>query len=214
MATTNGLAATARRLSCIHDADVYGTQVAPSEDRVGATATFALRTLGLRVPHRAWWQSWSVRLIALRLHTTQRGLTMTDPFEPLSATELAARLGESSPGNVRSLEDSGKLFSILPPDALADRAYPAFQAWANIAGTPLHRILIALGDAGGGSPYMFFSCSSPELFGLCPVEALSGELLRARSLDPRGHDLLRSEFELRLDAVYGAARACATDRSA
>jgi hypothetical protein len=80
---------------------------------------------------------------------------MTDPFELLSVSEFAARLGGVAPENVRLLEQGGALFAVVPPGQQSGRAYPAFQAWPSLAGDPLKQILDALGEFGDTSPYSF-----------------------------------------------------------
>jgi hypothetical protein len=140
--------------------------------------------------------------------------SMSNAFELLSSAELAARLGNVAPERIRQLEEDGALFSILPPGCETGKAYPAFQAWPNIAGEPLLQILRALVEIdGSSSPDGFFSASSPELDGLSPIEVLQASPFNSRPLQPGALELLRADLGARLDTMYGAAVAFAADRS-
>jgi len=100
------------------------------------------------------------------------------------------------------------------PGRKRDREYPAFQAWPNVVGAPLTKVLRALGDPNGASAYGFFSSPSPELGRLTPVEVLIGALTKARAIDTSAANLLDGAPQTRLEAVVSAAGAYAADLAA
>jgi len=140
-------------------------------------------------------------------------VVINDPFEALSAAELGQRL-QVVAATVRLREQANELFSVLPPGRERGRVFPAFQAWPEVAGAPLRHVLQALGDVDGSTAWGFFASTSPELEGLTPVEVLNGGLVRNRTISDSAQALLRAGVSVRREAVEGAARAFAADRSA
>jgi hypothetical protein len=130
-----------------------------------------------------------------------------DPAQPLTAAELGRALGGLSDETVRQRERAGELFSILRPGRKRGREYPAFQAWAGIAGEPLARALAALGPTSSTGAYGFFTAPTDLLGGLSPIEALIGRLTASRELDAQTQQLLAAAPAERLRAVIEAAQA-------
>jgi hypothetical protein len=146
--------------------------------------------------------------------------TLSDPAEPLSATQLGRALGNLSDETVRLRERSGELFSIMREGRKRGREYPAFEAWPGVAGAPLKQVLKALGLPGGASStvaYGFFMSPTEMLSGLTPVEALCGALISTsmpREVDALAQTLLRASSNERLKAVVHAAEAVAAIQAA
>lgn len=134
-----------------------------------------------------------------------------DPVEPLSAVELAARLGVTDE-TVRNREAAGELFSILRPGRKRGREYPAFQAWEGVGGAPLKEILAALGRPTGPVAYAFFTSAQDTLAGLSPLEALVG--LTPREVSPEAQEFLRAGAPERLAALVQAAQTYASSLEA
>ncbi len=137
-----------------------------------------------------------------------------DPVQPLSAVELGRALGGLSDETVRQRERAGELFSILRPGRKRGREYPAFQAWAGIAGQPLAQVLAALGEASSTADYGFFTSTTDSLGGLTPIETLLGRLTTARSLNRQTQQLLGAPAAERLQGVVKAAEAQAAQLAA
>jgi hypothetical protein len=135
-------------------------------------------------------------------------LPQRNPMRGLTAAALGQELG-ISPVTVRKREADGELFSVLPSGRTRGRLYPELQAWSGINGDPLHAVLAALRDAGaadGSSAYIFFAGVTDLLGGLTPVEALVGQLLRHRPLDPAVSKFLGRPAPERLNSVIEAAK--------
>jgi len=140
-----------------------------------------------------------------------------NPEAPLSAADLGRALGGVSDETVRQRERAGELFSILPVGRKRGREYPAFQAWAGIAGETLTNVLHHIGypaHASGAEAYAFFTSAADTLAGLTPVEALHGQLTRECELDAAARALLAFSEMDRHAAVLNAAKAFAGDLAA
>lgn len=129
---------------------------------------------------------------------------------PLSAIELGQLLGVSDQ-TVRGRERAGELFSILRPGRRRGVEYPGFQAWPEIAGAPLTKILQALTPSQRGRPsgtlaYSFFSSRSELLGGLAPLEVITGQAWDEYNLNEDRKALLSAPTSTRLEAVERAAR--------
>ncbi len=123
----------------------------------------------------------------------------------LDATQFGAALGVGD-ATVRQRERKREIFGYLPGHRQRGRVYPSFQLWDGVAGEPLKRILLALGDEPSGRDATFFAAINQDLIGSTPVEVLIGERLTDRD-DPRAAlDLLKLPSERRLQAVLAAAR--------
>jgi len=136
-----------------------------------------------------------------------------DPMNGLTALELAEAL-EINIEELRRREQAGELFSVLRPAQRRGRDYPAFQAWPDIAGEPLQRVMKTLGGLESTDRYGFFAGVTDLLLGLTPVEVLSGSALTARKLEPEARLLLSASMETRLQAVVIAADALVHLRAA
>jgi hypothetical protein len=130
-----------------------------------------------------------------------------DPVQALSAAELGQALGGLGDETVRQRERAGELFSVLRPGRKRGREYPAFQAWAGIAGQPLADVLKALGAASSTAAYGFFTSPTDLLDGLTPIEAMLGRATTSRTLDASALRLLSGTPADRLEAVIKAAEA-------
>jgi hypothetical protein len=126
-------------------------------------------------------------------------------IELLDATQFGAALGVGD-ATVRQRERKREIFGYLPGHRQRGRVYPSFQLWEGVAGEPLKRLLLALGDEPSGRDATFFAAINQDLIGSTPVEVLIGERLTDRD-DPRAAlDLLKLPPERRLQAVLAAAR--------
>ncbi|CAH2813531.1 MAG: hypothetical protein CBCREVIR_3724 [Candidatus Burkholderia crenata] len=140
-------------------------------------------------------------LRAGQLHSSVRPVVPESPVALLSAHDLGQQLGVTDE-TVRNREAAGEFFSILPHGKKRGRGYPAFQAWPNIVGTPLKRVLDALGsDITGPTAYGFFTAKSDLLGDLSPVECLGGVLTAERKLSDAALALLDGDKSERLAAV-------------
>lgn len=144
-------------------------------------------------------------------------LPLRDPMEPVSAAQLAQKLGVSE-DTVRSRERKSELFSVMKSGRKRGREYPAFQSWPEITVHDLRPILELPGLNTGPEAYLFFSATNPDLAGLTPVEILAGKVLGSRSWVQSDDELGRSALEIlgkskddRFNAVRAAATAFAAD---
>lgn len=112
---------------------------------------------------------------------------------------------------MRQRETAGQLFSVVRSNQGPQARYPAFQAWPEIAGRPLHAILEALKvkERGGGVAYAFFVSQDDYLGYLTPVEVLVGSVTRPREVEPWVVEELCLPGEQRFEAVLKAAEAYA-----
>lgn len=123
----------------------------------------------------------------------------------LSAAELANKLNISDE-TVRRRETDRELFSILRPGRKRGREYPVFQAWPEVVGEPLTKVLAALDPELGSATYGFFVGANDLLAGLTPVEVLCGAVLSSRQLEDAADEILACSSEKRLEAVIRAAK--------
>jgi antitoxin component of MazEF toxin-antitoxin module len=132
------------------------------------------------------------------------------PNRPLSAADLGLALGVDEEV-VRQRETAGQLFSVVRSNQGAQARYPAFQAWPEISGRPLHAILevLKVKERGGGAAYAFFVSRDDYLGHLTPVEVLIGSVTDPRELEPWAGEELCLPGGRRLEAVLKAAEAYA-----
>ena len=135
-----------------------------------------------------------------------------DPVAPMHEYQLVSFLGLQSASELRSVEAGGTVICISRPARGIAREYPAFQAWPDIAGEPLLRIIAALSSyerSASADAYGFFTSSDDLLGYLSPIEVLTGRLLRPRAIDSEVMKLLEAPSEQRREAVIEAAEAFA-----
>lgn len=124
----------------------------------------------------------------------------------LSATQLGQKLGGLNPGQVRRLEREGKVFSIPHSNTSPRRNYPAFQAWPELSGETINRVISELGSISGEATYGFFVKHTDVLGGLAPIEVLCGKVLTPRQLESYIEPILSRPYAERIAAVERAAR--------
>jgi hypothetical protein len=124
----------------------------------------------------------------------------------MTASELGKALGDVTDETVRLREKSGELFAILPPGRKKGRKYPAFQAWPEVVGAPLRKVLAALEPVDGTAALLFLTGVSDLLAGLTPLECLLGRTTFDRNLDRQAELLLSKPTQERHDVVVKAAK--------
>lgn len=199
-----------------------------SIDQLSKPYVQALRKAGLDKTVADLMKSWLTEAIEMALATRapagkasemlvatpqSRPGTREDTSATMSAQELGAALGRLSDETVRQREKAGELFSILPPGRKRGRAYPAFQAWPEVAGAPLKEALTALAPGDGTEAYGFFTSVSELLGGLTPLECLIGRLTSARTVEGAALALLTKPAEERRSTVVKAAKTDAAIRA-
>lgn len=131
-----------------------------------------------------------------------------DPMELLGSAQFAIACGVVDEAGVRELERTRKVFSVRDT-ARVGRAYPAFQVWPEVFGTPLARALEVFRIAKDFEIHRFFMAQDSCLEWLTPVEALMGRAIHParKRLGEDAPRLLGLPHEQRLDAVCAAAEA-------
>lgn len=136
----------------------------------------------------------------------------SDPYEAVSAAELAACLGTIDEAEVGRREAAGQLLSVVegkPPRT----SYPIYQALPGIAGERFTKLLSVLRDSDSPREHDFFRFESPELGLMTPVEAFIGGVLKQRGFRDEAAVILAADLETRYEWVLDAARAFVADTS-
>ena len=158
-----------------------------------------------------WWRQSQRRAPVPRLKLPLYSGT-PDPYEAVSAAELAARLSNIDEAEVGRREAAGQLLSIVegrPPRA----TYPIYQSLQGIAGERFTELLSILRGTDSPREHDFFKFESPELGLMTPVEALIGGVLKQRGFRDEAAVILAADLETRYEWVLDAARAFVADTS-
>ena len=135
-----------------------------------------------------------------------------DPYQTVSAADLAARLGTFDEAEVGRRASAGQLLSVTegtPPRA----NYPIYQSLPGVAGDQFTELLSILRDTDAPREPDFFRFESPELGLMTPVEALIGGVLKQRGFRDEAAVILAADLETRYERVLDAARAFVADTS-